>query len=224
MVQAITVGARQIKAARAMLDWSQEDLAGAANLSIATIRKLELGHISPRHSTTFVVQQAIENAGLEFIQPNGIRRRPEDILIYQGPDGVAAFFNHVSLTMKNTGGEMVIVAASMAMFAKDGEGEDCGKIVEIKGASNVKCLLTENSGSFPSMAGFEFRSLSKSYVDPAPFCVYGDKYAIMTLAVLSSPRIVVIQSPAIAQASHRHFHSMWDKATPLHAPNRRRLM
>lgn len=43
--------ARQIKAARALLDWSQEDLAIRAALSIATIRKIESGALSPRDKT-----------------------------------------------------------------------------------------------------------------------------------------------------------------------------
>lgn len=34
----------QLKTARALSDWSQNDLARATNLSLATIRKLELGH------------------------------------------------------------------------------------------------------------------------------------------------------------------------------------
>jgi transcriptional regulator with XRE-family HTH domain len=46
-----TINARQIKAARALLDWSQEDLANTSGLSIATIRKIESGHISPRGKT-----------------------------------------------------------------------------------------------------------------------------------------------------------------------------
>jgi len=45
------INARQIKAARALLDWSQENLASASGLSIATIRKIESGHISPRDKT-----------------------------------------------------------------------------------------------------------------------------------------------------------------------------
>jgi len=40
-----TLKARQIKAARALLDWSQEKLAEAAGLSVAMVRKLELGSI-----------------------------------------------------------------------------------------------------------------------------------------------------------------------------------
>jgi ribosome-binding protein aMBF1 (putative translation factor) len=45
------VNADQIRAARAYLNWSQEDLAAAAELSVATIRQIETGHISPRDKT-----------------------------------------------------------------------------------------------------------------------------------------------------------------------------
>lgn len=61
------IHARQIKAARAILNWSQQDLAQSTGLSITTIRKLEMGFISPRNTTTNVIRQAIEGAGIEFL-------------------------------------------------------------------------------------------------------------------------------------------------------------
>ena len=77
----ISLTARQIKAARALLDWSQDDLAVASHLSVATIRKIESGHISPRGKTNDDIKRAFENAELEFIEPGGVRQRPDDIKI-----------------------------------------------------------------------------------------------------------------------------------------------
>lgn len=76
MFQLKIIGARRIKAARALLNWSQDELAVAARLSIATIRKLEAGFVSPRGKTNDAVRGAFENAGLEFIEPEGVRFKP----------------------------------------------------------------------------------------------------------------------------------------------------
>ena len=65
--------ARQIKAARALLDWSQDDLASHSGLSVNTIRKMELGHISPRGKTSHAIRHAFEDNGLEFLEPDGGR-------------------------------------------------------------------------------------------------------------------------------------------------------
>ncbi len=67
------VSTRQIKAARAMLAWSQEDLARESGVSYPTIARLESedGEIGGRASTATKIQAALESAGVEFIAENG---------------------------------------------------------------------------------------------------------------------------------------------------------
>lgn len=61
----------QCRAARGLLDWSQQELATCAAIGIVTVRQLEAGTIEPRRATLAVVRQAFENAGVEFIDENG---------------------------------------------------------------------------------------------------------------------------------------------------------
>jgi predicted transcriptional regulator len=61
------ITARQIRAARALLDWSQQDLADKAVVSLNAITRLERGEVDPRFSTVTKVQKAILKAGIEFI-------------------------------------------------------------------------------------------------------------------------------------------------------------
>jgi transcriptional regulator with XRE-family HTH domain len=61
----------QCRAARGLLDWSQQALAERAAVGIVTIRQLEAGSHEPRRATLFVVRQAFEAAGVEFIDENG---------------------------------------------------------------------------------------------------------------------------------------------------------
>ena len=68
------VTAEQIKAARALLNWGQRELAEAAKLSIPTIKRVEAsrGAIRSTYSTVLAIQAALESAGIEFIDDNGI--------------------------------------------------------------------------------------------------------------------------------------------------------
>ncbi|TWA90673.1 hypothetical protein FBY14_104177 [Azospirillum brasilense] len=71
--------AEQIRAARALLDWSQPKLAEATKLSVPTIKRME-GPKGPGASTAAnveAVRRALEVAGVEFI-PSGL---------YQGEGG-----------------------------------------------------------------------------------------------------------------------------------------
>ena len=63
----------QIRAARALLRRSAEDLARQTVLSVATIRRAELTdrETSMTAANDLAVRRALENAGVEFIDGNG---------------------------------------------------------------------------------------------------------------------------------------------------------
>lgn len=61
----------QCRAARGLLDWSQQDLAVDAGIGIVTVRQVEAGVTEPRRATLVVLRQAFERAGVEFIEENG---------------------------------------------------------------------------------------------------------------------------------------------------------
>jgi transcriptional regulator with XRE-family HTH domain len=65
------VTAAQCRAARGLLDWSQQDLADRAGVGIVTVRQLEGGATQPRRATLDVIRRALEAAGVEFIDENG---------------------------------------------------------------------------------------------------------------------------------------------------------
>jgi len=56
----------QCRAARALLGWSQQELASRACVGIVTVHQLETGISQPRRATLDVIQRAFEAAGVEF--------------------------------------------------------------------------------------------------------------------------------------------------------------
>lgn len=63
----------QIRAARALLKWRASDLAEHAELSLASIQRMEQDHGTDRASAKNVeaVRQTLDGAGVEFIPENG---------------------------------------------------------------------------------------------------------------------------------------------------------
>jgi transcriptional regulator with XRE-family HTH domain len=63
----------QIRAARALLRWSAEDLAQASALGVTTIRRAELTESETSLTTVndLALRHALEAAGVEFIDGNG---------------------------------------------------------------------------------------------------------------------------------------------------------
>ena len=67
------ISTRQIKAARALLGWSQSDLAKRSGISEPTVARLEAidGELGGRKGTVKKIRMAIEAAGVDFIDENG---------------------------------------------------------------------------------------------------------------------------------------------------------
>lgn len=68
-----TISVRQVKAARALLGWSQTDLAAQSSVSEPTIARLEAedGLLGGRPETAAKIYRALVTAGIEFIPENG---------------------------------------------------------------------------------------------------------------------------------------------------------
>jgi transcriptional regulator with XRE-family HTH domain len=62
----------QLRAARALLGWRQQDVARAAKISVATIRRIESqeGVLTGYVSTLLKIQASFEQAGIQFIDDN----------------------------------------------------------------------------------------------------------------------------------------------------------
>ena len=65
------ITAAQCRAARGLLDWTQQELADAARIGVATVRVFEGQGAIARQATLAVLRSALESAGIEFIDENG---------------------------------------------------------------------------------------------------------------------------------------------------------
>ena len=63
----------QLRAGRALIRWSAEDLARASAVGLTTIRRAELTDMatSMTSANDLAVRRALEGAGVEFIDANG---------------------------------------------------------------------------------------------------------------------------------------------------------
>lgn len=60
------------RAARGLLDWTQEDLAKAAGVCRSTIRDFEKGHHALQRGSEQAVMNALQGAGVSFLfEPTG---------------------------------------------------------------------------------------------------------------------------------------------------------
>ena len=77
-----TVTPAQCRAARALIDWTQDDLSRAAEVGSVTIRQFERGATEPRRAILAALRHALEQAGVRFVGANkgggpGVRLRED---------------------------------------------------------------------------------------------------------------------------------------------------
>lgn len=67
------ITAQQLRAARAILRWTAQEVADAAYVGVATVRRAEMqeGALGITAANEAAIRRALEEAGLEFIPENG---------------------------------------------------------------------------------------------------------------------------------------------------------
>jgi transcriptional regulator with XRE-family HTH domain len=61
----------QMRAGRALLGWSQAQLARAARVGLSTVKDAEVGKRTPMPSKVDVIRRTLEDGGVLFLAPNG---------------------------------------------------------------------------------------------------------------------------------------------------------
>ena len=82
------IAPEQRRAARAWLDWSQEDLARRAGVSLSTVRDFEKGRRVPIRNNLEAMRRALEEAEIAFV--NGEDGKPIGIsTVHKNTDSVS---------------------------------------------------------------------------------------------------------------------------------------
>lgn len=66
-LSSLTLSPAQCRAARGLLDWSQEQLAQASGLSRSTVRDFESGRHEPHRGSLILLLQTLAEQGVELV-------------------------------------------------------------------------------------------------------------------------------------------------------------
>src|ERR1700733_5743145 len=113
------ISIEQIRAARALLDLNQEELAKAAGISLRTLNTLERALVAPRMETLRALQAVLEARGIEFLPDHGVKLRTErlDVIKIEGSHAVEKFLDDIIDQLKESGGECILNGIDDRKFA-----------------------------------------------------------------------------------------------------------
>ena len=209
------ISSHQIKAARALLDWSQEDLAKRVDISLPTLRNIEKGGDTKQENFK-KIKAAFEENAIEFTIDDGVKRRSSAMKTLQGQQGYWEFYDDVYETVKKLGGEILVANVDELLFTQWlGERGMVHKnrmnALSKEKEFSLKILVREGDNNFTVPEYGEYRWTPKDRFSEIPFYVYGRKLAI----ILFEPQnvsIYIIDNPKIAEAYKKQFNVIWDQA------------
>jgi DNA-binding XRE family transcriptional regulator len=207
---------RQIRAARALLEWDAEDLAKKAELSRDTIFNIENGKVQARGTSAEKIVTAFDENGVEFLDNTGVRIKHHGVEILTGANGLRQFFDNVYDYMRKHGGTIVQLGVDESQFVAIA-GQEFSEaykkrmvaLVQERKDIKVQAIISEGDTNLEYSDYNEYRWISKDVFAPVPFYIYGETLAIMDFQTVPKPTIIVHKFPAITQAYRKQFDVFW---------------
>lgn len=201
----------QIRAARALLKWTQKDLAGHAGLNDDQVHNFEGGR-SRSLEVLEAIYQAFVTNGIEFTDGEGVRKKTGGIKVLEGRHGFINFLDDVYATMKAHGGEINVTDVADQEFIKYAGDYDEMHVKRMGALKNfVSRSLSAEKDYVKRVDYSEYRWLPKEEFGPVPFYQYAHKLAMI---IFEEPyaKIFILESSEIAESFRIKYMSMWERA------------
>ena len=209
------ISVEQIKAARSLIEWTQEDLARESGVSKASINTLERRISNPRKETLVAIQQTLEAAGVEFTEGPGVKLNSAVLKtqIFEGSDSLLRLVRDIFETLNGTDNELMISGIEEGKYSQMGGEKIVAEIEKrIKHNIKTKLLCCEGDTNFIEPKS-HYRWVPKKFFSKTPFYVYDNKYAILLWG--PPQKVVLIENAEIAECYKEQFLALWDASTPV---------
>lgn len=207
----------QIKAARALLGWTQRDLARISGVSLGAIAQIERGAGNPRTATMRVLQDAFEKYEIEFSDDPGVRIRGESfaVTVWQGREAIPKVWKDIEMVFGDgKGGEVLLSSLDDALWEKLYPKELGAMIARRRKLGIITRALIGATKDNRGLPPEHCRLVPKAVVRAdAPYYVYQDKVAIMKTR--ESPRIILVKNPTLAESFRAQFLYHWNNGKKL---------
>jgi transcriptional regulator with XRE-family HTH domain len=206
----------QIRAARALLGWTQEALAEASKVSLPSINNLERGLYSPRPETLQSLVVALEHAGVEFTANNGLRLRQEEhhVITYTGPEFIRDLDLDILSVIQGPKDEIIGVSCDERKWMEYGSVTNPVYIKAREQTKWTERFIIPDTAKFITSPPNAYRTLNADHIGKINYEIYGNRFAIIEWEAM---RVTVTRNNLIADMFKKQFDALWGIARPLAA-------
>lgn len=205
------ITADQIRAARALKNWSQTDLAERTGLAVPTIANIELGKQVPGKNTIEKIIDAFSIGGIAFTE-NGVEFDKKEIYTLVGE---GKFKNLLDDAIRTLGAFPAKEREFLIFYPHDSQtsDEEVSLFKEMdKAGISIKSIVS-NKGFIIHDIPQDLRKIDSKYFDQnSAMFVYADRVALYTQAdEINQPTTLIITNLRIANIYKKIFYFMWDQ-------------
>jgi transcriptional regulator with XRE-family HTH domain len=207
---------RQIRAARALLGWESGDLAKHTGLSRVTISNIETARTQPHEESISSIARALDAAGVEFLDHDGVRIKPHGVDVLTGQEGLHEFFEAVYAHTRDHGGAIVQFGVDEQKFRhhlgaefSNSYMQRMAEVARSRKDVKVRAIICDGDTNFLASSYNEYKWIARDLFQAVPFYIYGNTLAVMDFQTVPSPTIVLLNFPAITSAYRTQFEAFW---------------
>lgn len=205
---------KQIRAARALLDWDAADLAARVGIRRETVLSVENGLAVPRAATMDKIIHAFNDAGVDFLDNSGVRNKLKNFEVLEGHSGFTRFYEIVFDHISKRGGDICVGGVDEKLFSKyrpnaEAHREQMAKLIKKGVAFNMRIIVREGDYNFTATKYAAYRWAPKEYFSPTSFYVFGDYLALISFEADPAPLVLLMQAGSFAEAYRQSFNFAW---------------
>lgn len=206
------ISVKQIRAARGLLNWTQQDLADKASLSREGIKNIENEISTPRKDTIGQIERAFADHGVEFLAGDGVRMHDATIFVLHGEEGIKKLWDDIYETLAVYDLKEVLIANNTEPTRLSNNIVEylemhLKRLKEIKAKEKILCCEGDQNFIAPVTS---YRWVPKENFCDSPTFIYGGKVAML---IWGPPaKVTIINDPQYAESVRNLFKFSWERA------------
>lgn len=197
----MNINGKQIIAARALLGWSQQELADRAGTGISTVVGFEKGGRDTRTENKEAIIDTLELSGIDFTG-GGVRPKSSNILIFEGPDCYLRVLDDIFYAFKDKKGEALFSCVKEAITP----GIALQKELILRREGITFRSLVEEGDTYLPYPLDEYRYIPKEYFVNNTQAIYSNRVAIL---MNGNEKALVLENDIYAEVQRNLFNLIW---------------
>lgn len=199
----------QSRAARAVLNLSRSELATLSGVAAATIGTFETENAETRSNSISQLRIALESAGIEFLDADGVRLRGDNIRTYEGKNVHRMLLDEVYHDLKEAGGEILLKGVTEKKWDHSDNEAFLKHHLDRLMKANIteRILVSDEDNTFVAPKHW-YRQIPARYFSLHTQWIFKNKVAMVNWGDVE--KLIIIESPLLFNSEMRTFNCIWD--------------